>query len=200
MSGTLGKLAPTAIVCGLVAWCCWPHLEGSHWATGVQPAAELPRLAGELLSPQIEPAPDRDPFQPPPVRKPAPPENRQPAEPPPGKVEHERTVVEEAPVDVFSGLALGAIYIRGDRRVALINGRVYQQGQPLVLSVPAADPCIVTEVSAERVLLLHRGQTVELKYAAPVLRAENTEDARKIKAARKIEAAKRAQGGEQRHD
>ncbi len=129
MSGTFGKMAPTAIVFGLVAWCCWPYLAGPPSATGVQPKADLPRIAGVLLSPEVEPAPNRNPFQPPPAREPDPPASEEPGARPPEPGGQEKAVAEKDPVDVLSGLVLGAIYIRGDRRVALINGQLCQQGQ-----------------------------------------------------------------------
>jgi len=162
MSGTLGKMAPTAILFMLLAWCCWPYLERPRSTTGVRLGSDLPRITGTLLSPAVEPASARDPFQPPQTSQPAPPPSRKPTAPPP---EQPKPPAEARATDVLAGLSLGAIYIRGDRRVALINDRVYAQGERLDISASAAEPCTVAEISADKVLLLHRGQTVELKYA-----------------------------------
>jgi hypothetical protein len=79
--------------------------------------------------------------------------------------------VEDTSANILAGLALGAIYIQGDRRVALINDRVYAQGERLAISASAAEPCIVSQISADRVLLLYRGQTVELEYAGQAVKA-----------------------------
>ena len=162
MSGTLGKMAPTAILFMLLAWCCWPYLERPRSTTGVGQGSDLPRITGALLSPTVEPASVRDPFQPPQASQPAPSPSKKPTAPPP---EQPKAAAAEKVTDVFAGLSLGAIYIRGDRRVALINDRVYAQGERLTVSASAAEPYIVGEISADKVLLLHRGQTVELKYA-----------------------------------
>ena len=174
MSGMFGKLAPIATVFGLTVWCCWPYLEGAPEGTGLQQGGDLPRISGALLSPTVQPAPERNPFQPPLVSKATPPETEEPSAqsavgtqssvgtPAP---EQQEAVVEEESPDIFSGLVLGAIYIQGNRRVALINGQVCEQGDRLAISASSADPCIVTEISADKVLLSHGGQTVELKYA-----------------------------------
>lgn len=161
MSGTLGKMAPAAIVFVLVGWCCWPYLEGPRPAAEVQQGGNRPRIPGSLLSPTIDPAPDRNPFRPPRAEKAAPPESEEPTPPPPGQQE---APAEEDGTDIFSRLVLDAIYIQGDRRVALINGQVCEQGEPLAISASTTEPCIVAEISADKVLLLHRGKTVELKY------------------------------------
>ncbi len=161
MSGTFGRIVPTAIVLVVVAWCCWPYLEGARLAGGVQPGDKLPRITASLLSPDVKPAPERNPFQPFQTKKADPPESENPEEPPP---DQEETIAEEDNVDIFSGLVLGAIFIQGDRRMALINGQICRQGGPLVISASTTEPCIVAEISSDKVLLLYRGQTVVLRY------------------------------------
>ena len=64
MSGLIGKLAPTAIVAAVVAWCCWPHLSASKPLSSVPGSDDLPRVAGSLLSAAIRPASGRNPFAP----------------------------------------------------------------------------------------------------------------------------------------
>lgn len=162
MSGTLGKMAPAAIVFVLVGWCCWPYLEAPRVATEVPQGVKTPRISGSQLSPAVEPASGRDPFRPLRAEKADPPESKEPAPPPP-PAQGEAPAKEQS-TDIFRGLVLDAIYIQGDRRVALINGQVCEQGEPLPISASTTEPCIVAEISADKVLLLHREQTVELKY------------------------------------
>jgi hypothetical protein len=182
MSATLSKMAPTAIVFTLVVWCCWPYLEGPRQETEGQ-QADLPRIGSSLLSPTVEPAPDRNPFQPLHANQPDPPVSEKPVARPP---EQPPAPAKQDSTDIFQGLVLRAIYIQGDRRVALINDRVYAQGESLVISAdsqghgtrPAdgrvTDPCVVANISADKVLLLCRGRTVELKYAGLGLGADAT--------------------------
>jgi hypothetical protein len=172
MSGTLGKMAPTAIVLVLAAWCCWPYLEGPRSAGGVQQGDELPRITASLLSPDVKPAPERDPFQPFHASKADSPEGKEPRAPLPGQ---KKAIAEKDDADIFSGLVLGAIYIQGDRRMALINGQVCRQGDPLAISASTTEPCIVAEISSDKVLLLYRGQTVELRYEGLAFSADPTE-------------------------
>lgn len=172
MSRTLGKMVPTAVVLMLVGWCGWPYLERPRPSTALHQGGDLPRIAGSLLSAAIEPASDRDPFQPPAARAPDPLPSRRPTAPPPHpEGPRPKAPVEDTSANILAGLALGAIYIQGDRRVALINDRVYAQGERLAISASAAEPCIVSQISADRVLLLYRGQTVELEYAGQAVKA-----------------------------
>ncbi len=179
MSSMLAKMAPTAVVAVLVVWCCWPYLEAPRQDQALQHDDDSPRIAGSLLSPAVEPAPDRDPFQPPPTKQP--PLTKQeepvaiprPAEPP---AENPQPAEEEETAKPLDDLVLRAIYIQGDRRVALINDQVCAQGDLLVTSPTSTDPCVVAEITAERVRLLHRGQTVELKYAEPASGAKPAAD------------------------
>ncbi len=172
MSGTFGRIVPTAIVLVLVAWCCWPYLEGERPATGVQPGDNSPRITASLLSPDVKPAPERNPFQPFHASKADSPEGKEPRAPLPGQ---EEAIAEKDDTDIFSGLVLGAIYIQGDRRMALINGQVCRQGEPLEISASTTEPCIVAEISSDKVLLLYRGQTVELRYEGLALSDNPTE-------------------------
>ncbi len=69
--------------------------------------------------------------------------------------------------DGLSSLTLNATYIQGNRRLALIDGQVYEQGESLAISDSMPGPCIVARISADKVLIRHRDQTVELKYGSP---------------------------------
>jgi hypothetical protein len=168
MSRTIGKMAPTATVIALVAWCCWSHLEGPGPVAGIQRGSDLPRITSALLSPAIEPAPDRDPFRPLVADKVV---ASQATVPVPPALNQNGATAQGGRADVLSNLVLGGTYIQGDRRLALINDQVYEQGEPLAISASITEPCIVTQISAEKVLILHRGRTMELKYPDLALKA-----------------------------
>ena len=72
-----------------------------------------------------------------------------------------------------SGLTLSATYIQGERRFAVIDGQVYEQGEPLVVSDPLQAPCIVAEIRADRVLIRQRDRTVELTYGEPAFSVDS---------------------------
>jgi len=175
MSGTLGRMAPTAVTLLLIASCCWPQLELRRPGTRVRSTAELPRISSTLLAPPVEPAPDRDPFQPLHVRQdpPSQPEN-QATEVPPDQDTAVAATDTDGTDDPLENLVLNAVCIRGDRRVALINGQVCQQGKALPRPDSQKEPCIVAEVLADKVRLVHRGQTVELEYGTRDLPAALT--------------------------
>lgn len=161
MSTTIGNLLPMAVVAAVVAWCCYPYLDEPGSDAGFQQEADPPRIVGALLSPVIGPASDRDPFKPWVANGTDSTGNEQPAtaalagKSPPRK---------EDAFDVSSNLMLAATYIQGNRRVALINGQVCEPGDTLRISGPMTEPCTVTRVFADRVMIRHRNQIVELKY------------------------------------
>jgi hypothetical protein len=114
----------------------------------------------------LHPAPgavaERDPFRlPPPARA------AMAAHKPAGPAAQVAKAVDPAAdtAKLLSGLALHATYIHGQRRVALINGLVYAEGEPLKPANPTTTPFVVAWVYPDRVLLRRLGQTVELHYA-----------------------------------
>lgn len=182
MSSTFGKLAPTAIVGAMIVWCCWGYLEpgpGGMVARG----PELPRIAPELYAPPDEPVSPRDPFRPVLAKKPVPAEKpkgtQKKAQPKPdprqlAKSGEESPIpsvvaVHVSPRDILGRFTLEATYIRGDRRVAIINGQVFRQGQTMPISRVSKDLCTITEIGRYKVVLRHRGRNMELTYQNPPL-------------------------------
>jgi hypothetical protein len=64
-------------------------------------------------------------------------------------------------------LALKATSIYADRRLAIINGQIYEQGQRLDLPESSAEPWVVARILPYKVLLEGPGQVRELTYADP---------------------------------
>lgn len=184
-------MAPTAVVIGVVGYCCWPYLGGSTVAP-VEAASKLPEISAALLSPTIEPAPDRDPFGATRQAQMDVPEGDTAAN---ATVGPHGTAARTGPSSTLgsvpgatpgasgtapagqgsgptkdktialSGLALNATCIQGDRRIAVINGRQYAQGESLSVSNFTTEPYIVTEIQPYKVLLAFQGASAELTYS-----------------------------------
>ena len=161
MSELLGKMGPTAIVAALTVWCCWTYLGKAGSDVGLQEPSELPRIALPLLEPAIPAVCDRDPFRPPETKKTVSIESEKPRAPEPVQ---KNPAPEKTIADLLSGLALNATYIGADKRMALISGQLCRQGEPLAISDSTTEPCIVAEICEQKVLIRHRGRTMELTY------------------------------------
>jgi hypothetical protein len=159
MSERIGKIVPTAIVAAVLTYLCWPYFNESTGAPEEKKESKLPVISQALLSPPAEPAPERDPFKQPGDKKwsaaLAGQGTKKPAAP-------------GAPADAnpLGGQLLGATYIRGDRRLALISGHIYAEGEPLKGQTSSLSPLTVVRICPDKVLLSRDGVTLELKYAA----------------------------------
>jgi hypothetical protein len=156
MSGRLRKIAPTAIVAAVLGYLCWPYVTDPEAAAGQKKESTLPVLTAALLSPPPEPAPDRDPFSQGKnwsaavtAKKP----KDTPKKPPPIE-------------NTLSGQILNATYVHGARRLALISGQVYAEGEALKGQNSSSSPLKVARICPDKVLLCRDGVTVELKYAS----------------------------------
>lgn len=165
MAMTVGHMVPTVLVLAMGAYCCWPYLGGRTAGVGVEAAGKLPELTAALLSPSIDPTPDRDPFRAAPAIEPdaianaaAPSEDSEASEA--STSEPETT----SPANV-SVLTLNATFLHGSRRVAMINSQLYAQGEALAQGDSTAAQYVVSEVHPYKVMLERQGQIVELNYA-----------------------------------
>ncbi len=162
MHELVGKFAPTAIVVALMVYCCWCCLCVPQPEPVVLNEGDLPQINSALLSPVIQPVPDRNPFRPLEAVKMVSAKGKVPTTAGPGQ---EEPATQRSIAEVLSSLALNATYIQGNQRLAMIDGRVYRQGEPLAIpGESVTEPCVVARIAADKVLIRHRGQTVELKY------------------------------------
>ena len=155
MSGRIGKLVPTAIVAAVLGYLCWPYFIDPEAAAGQKKESKLPVLTAALLSPPPEPAPERDPFRQ---------AKRWSAAVTKKETKEEKKRPAAAPT--LSGQILNATYIHGDRRLALINGQVYAEGEALKGQNSSSSPLTVARICPDKVLLRRDGVTLELKYAS----------------------------------
>jgi hypothetical protein len=171
-------------VMGMVGYCLMPYLSSSP---SVEPTTKMekpPRIESDLLSPRLESSLQRNPFESSP--EPSKPGIKVGQARPGGPVDpDERPTLPE-------GLYLGATLVHGHRHAAVINGRVYSEGEeirrPEAAPVPgvgsdaepAADPApalepaprpsrmVLARVEHDRVwvdLQPPEGQTVRLTLA-----------------------------------
>jgi hypothetical protein len=110
--------------------------------------------------------------KPEPVKKPEVARGKAPPQPEIRKPAEEASIpsvvaVHVSPRDILDRFTLDGTYIRGDQRVAIINGQVFRQGQTMPISDVSKDLCTITEIGPYQVVLRHRGRNMELTYRNP---------------------------------
>ena len=138
MSATIGKLAPTAAVAAIVAWCCWSYFGETESPAGAQQADSLPEIATRLLSPIVEPASDRNPFK-----------AWEDLNADSARIEQLVAEIagetaapsKEEVLKILGNREPGATFIQGRWGMEVIGGRVYEQGEPLAIPGPITEPC-----------------------------------------------------------
>ena len=175
MPPQIAKFAPTAIVAALAAWCCWPYLGGVEPAGGTSQQSSFTKINSSSLVPSIAGASGRDPFQPPPPEEPALAESEESEETAEKATVRGASPPEEDGADRPADLVLDATWIRGNRRLALINGQLCAPGEALTATRPATIPYVVRQISPHKVLIEHRGEMLELTYRNPPQKTDRTE-------------------------
>jgi hypothetical protein len=179
MSISAKTVVPPAVVLAVAGWSCWTVVE----ASAPPPAKPKPlESAAGLLEPELGTPTERDPFA-----LPGEPEPETKGGAAKGKAE-----VVESPAarlrrlmadinarllavraaearraasrDRLAHLPLAATSIHGDRRTAMIAGRVYAQGETIEGTDPALGPVVLAEVRPRDVLLRSAAGDVEVKF------------------------------------
>ena len=138
MSVILKSLGPVGLVCALVSWCTWPYLSGSDLGIDLDDTKAPQRITRARLNPPLSPTNTRNAFQPIVVQPPQPAVEEVVEAPP----EPEEPKVDL--MDVFGDVELGGIFIRGNRRYALIGNELWVQGEAKICSKKMDEPCIAT--------------------------------------------------------
>ena len=172
MGGAIGKMVPTAIVAAIVVWCCWPYLE--HGGPGeVGANAHSPQITHALLEPTVAPEASRDPFHVVATAK-TPGAPKEKVAPGTKASADSRATQKKDAAEMLKGLTLSGTYISGSRRAALINGRLWEQGQRLELSKDAAEPWVLAQVFPYGVVIQSGAKSIELKYPGPEVKPART--------------------------
>jgi hypothetical protein len=170
MSARLKKMGPIGFMACVLGYLCWGYA-GDPSAKPPAASDKKLEIPAALLSPTPAPKPTRDPFNSRAVdistkiaaqaEKPTTTgaSSAQAAAAPPRTPE---SVIAAAQGD----LALQATHVGGERRVALINGCVYAEGDEIKSSGTTTRSYKVGRISPHRVEVQIEGQTVALTYSS----------------------------------
>jgi hypothetical protein len=159
----LTNLIPTLVVIsflGYLGYSVQPSIPGSVDPPQRTMIAESVGTKNDV-EPRTNRAESRDPFQlgsKPDVVA----EDAQNAQTAPTTIGHERVA------EIVLGLKLEATFVQSHNQSAIIDGRIYRQGQQVELEGFSEDPLsrlIVARVMPTKVILQDRGQSYELKYS-----------------------------------
>lgn len=172
MSRQLAKSAPILIVAAFLGYLCWPYVDNP----ARRPETAKPGKALESFAAQLAPAAalslERDPFNSRAVEKTARPAVTEGAKKAPvtGETAKEGPASTGAAKTVVAGAPgefdLQATHLRGERRVALINGSVYVEGDEIKPSGASAASYTVARIYAHTVVLQGSDQTTVLTYSS----------------------------------
>jgi len=187
-------MAPTLVVLAVVGYCCWTDGEEPTPGAKAKATAGKPTLTPAMLSPAAAPVPERDPFH---AQSGAPPEDQS------GKKVPTAAPVASGPSTaaipdlnrLVKGLVLQATFVRGNRRVALIDGNLYAEGDAVRPSKALATPFMVAQVLPHKVVLRQAAQTVELKYPDSAAKANSPPSREPANASGKANAKAPGQAG-----
>jgi hypothetical protein len=178
MKLSVGKLARSGIIAEAAGFLAWPYLGSAPAAPDAtsEKKDKAPTLAEELLSPAFGTAPERDPFgvedrvraalaarAASTARRPG---GKGPtAEAVAGRPAPDAKPVPPDPFERLKGLVLEATIIHGARRAALINGKIYKQGDPLAAQgADGLTPLVLERIDRDKVTLASGPGRAELKF------------------------------------
>jgi hypothetical protein len=163
-----GKLAPRAIALAMVGYCVWPSIARFFAEPEAKPPQKASEMAVSLLQPAMPPPPVRDPFVLPGAARPAPASGRAGRAANNGQLDQLVGLPAgraAAGGSAVPGLTLEGTCIVGDRRLAIINGRLYAPRETLAEPATPTLPCKILEVFPYKVLLECQGKQIELGYS-----------------------------------
>ncbi len=153
------QYAPLIITATLMAWCCWSQIRGSEPLLANMDEVQLPQIDRDALNPKMSPVSQRDPFQ---------------------RSEPERLAVDKESVEpdladlpeprfdprtVLSRFRLDATMVGTEYPIALINGRVYREGELIEMEgLPPDLNFRLRRVQADRAVLEIEEEEYEIIY------------------------------------
>jgi hypothetical protein len=170
MSARAKKMMPIGIVAGALGYLCWPYADSPVAKPEVTSPAKTIEALAALLSPAAAPPPDRDPFNsrtpPASARLATGPDTKKTASTAQGATETAapRRATETVVAATLGDLSLQGTHIWGKRRLAVINGSVYAEGDEIKASGAMTGSYKVNRVFAHKVQVQCDGQAVELTY------------------------------------
>lgn len=167
MPPAVAKLLPQAIVLIVAVYWAWPALttpapKAVEASTDSKKASNQQGFSAAVLSPKFPPPSQRDPF----LRFG---EHR---------VANKKAAKSGAKAEVGKamdfkdfGLTLSATCIVGDKRLALINGRLYREKEAVEKSPGEPTTYVVTNIEPHRVIVSWNGRPYQLNYSDTVVNA-----------------------------
>ena len=159
MKKQIKRFAPLCVILGFASWCCWQSLEKQESFNVFDQNIAPPSIKRADLEPAVRGHSPRDPF--------AIVQRREPPQP----TKEDPTILTSVNVnsgvdltDMLSTLKLNATYVRGDRRVAMINSQAFQEGESFDSPALVDEPATLTRVLHDAVLLDVQGQQYRLSY------------------------------------
>ncbi len=168
MSSQAGKLAPLVLTVVGAGYCVYPYAQ-----TQPPPAAaksDMPKIEAKWLSPSFPPASPRNLFQPViPESLVAAAKTADEAKLRLAKQAEIEAKKRDASRALLEGWTLGATMMHGARRGAVVNGKIYLEGQTIPPPGPGGEPLSLFRVERDRVVMLRAKRTDEvvLVYAPP---------------------------------
>jgi hypothetical protein len=158
MNASAAMMAPSLIVLAVAGWVCWSHLDVAEPPAPAK--VKLEPIAASQLSPDLEPLGARNPFLLPsrvaavkaaagtqalnhPLANPA--KEAKEAREAEDKLAKARTALK--------ALALGGTSVGGDRKVAILAGRAYAEGDAIEGIDQMLGPVVLSEVRVTEVIL-----------------------------------------------
>lgn len=185
------KVIPRSLALAVVAYCLWPTFVAYFSEPSSQQPKKTPELSAAMLSPKLAPPPTRDPFAEcadSTEDKNSPGTNHTTTETAGARAGSMRNQGSTSSVGLKSSIAqetdksksliLEATCIVNDRRLAVIDGRLYAPKDKLVMTDGAGPPYEIVEVLPYKVLLNCENKIIELTFpgvsAKPATAAEQT--------------------------
>jgi hypothetical protein len=165
MRGLAGRIAPTLAVGLVVAYCCFPYLAGAH--RQYSESSKLPEIGDQLLSPQTSPFCQRNPFGLAVLAEAVRNLDLSPGAQGEPEVTHGDNQSLVDPAELIGTLKLQGTFIQGQRRIAVIDGRTYEQGQTLEAAEGGGEPLVLDQVFQHGVTVRHKQRRYQLTYGAP---------------------------------
>ena len=156
MQKLFNRVAPLGVMTVCTIWCCWLQLRESTPLLAAT-EAKLPRIERKLLHPELSPASERDPFL---QYKPEPASTSE-------EIEVQMEVPEEPPIDprtVIPSIRLDAT-ILGTKHLAVINGKIHNEGESIVLEAAPEVQCRLQRVLSDGIVLSIEQQTFLISYS-----------------------------------
>jgi len=170
------KIGPVAVVVLVFTWCCWPYITGSATAIGSKEAGNVPGLPKGLLSPLVKPAGGRNPFMITPAVAELLASELSKTNEGVDLGEDAKTGGNAAAGTVRPSLVLTGTYVRGNHRMAIIDGKIYQAGESLDAGNAAGKPWVVKEIFLDHVVLQRDGEKKDIAYLDPAERRGSLPD------------------------